>query len=486
MKQTLLLLVTLAITSFAAQAEDGEFKYSNTDFKALYNQHRFAQPQQTPWAGTYWPYGEDGLAWRYRAGENSPAEKYDLFARQGKKATLWEKREHACSTLPKEEQEGCRGWWGHCNAWSAAAIKEAEPRESRKVGDVQWNVGDQKALLTELWMESGSLFAGDTNKSVKTGNWVTDANSPDARSLTQSGQSNFEAFWDVVPRHFFMIFTNYVGILRTGVVIDRFTGDEVWNQPVVGYRFLPIRAQDIQKPVVGGNGRSVYPVSLRVKIFWGNDQDVEPDDVSSVFDIKKISDEERVESFGRAGASYEGRLLKFDLHFDAPVVMTSPTEVQSAGRLVGSGIWEHQKNPAAYARKFDETHPDFIWLPTSLYASHGSSNPYIQAKTVYDIVKGTATPTTPPTRPTEPRGGTDEEQGPVYTFEFVLAKLRVGAQADPVKERLKHALKRSGIQTSIVKSEITFTEGKASVRVRVLDGSPQAKLANAFREAGFI
>jgi hypothetical protein len=33
-----------------------------------------------------------------------------------------------------------------------------------------------------------------------------------------------------------IVFTNYMGKLKLPVLLDRYTGEQVWNQPGVGYR----------------------------------------------------------------------------------------------------------------------------------------------------------------------------------------------------------------------------------------------------------
>ena len=63
--------------------------------------------------------------------------------------------------------------------------------------------------------------------------------------------TNYDAYWDVSPRQLFYILTNYVGLNGIGVALDRFTGSEIWNQPLSGYRFLPIRQEDIGEPEKG-------------------------------------------------------------------------------------------------------------------------------------------------------------------------------------------------------------------------------------------
>src|SRR4051812_19754534 len=66
-----------------------------------------------PWAGTWWPYSEDGTVQADRL--------YDTITGRGGAAD-WELSNHG-SSLP-----GLQGWWGHCNGWAAAAVLFEEPR----------------------------------------------------------------------------------------------------------------------------------------------------------------------------------------------------------------------------------------------------------------------------------------------------------------------------------------------------------------------
>ena len=57
------------------------------------------------------------------------------------------------------------------------------------------------------------------------------------------------------------------------MIIDRHTGAEVWNQPVVAYEVDPIRPEDD----LGRDPRyrNLYRVNVRATLWWAND-DVGP------------------------------------------------------------------------------------------------------------------------------------------------------------------------------------------------------------------
>jgi hypothetical protein len=365
---------------WSSMGHSREIPMSTTNLVLLYNQHRMGQPQFVPWAGDFFPYSSDGIAKRWQG--KSPTEQYDLFHRLEKRTTNWEKKNHSCRELSGSMKESCEGWWGHCNAWAAAAITEKEPRTSRTVQGVNFRVGDLKAYLTELWMESDAGFLGNTQKDEKTGKWVEDRRSDLARRrISGSTKTYYDAFWDVTPREFFLSFTNTIGIMKQSVVIDRFTGDEVWNQPIAGYRILPLRVEDLKSPEKRGSS-TVYPVEFRMKIYWAKD-DVEPDHLSSNFQVSQTTDQE----WDSLPRDYEQRLLKFVLFFNAPVILEGERVVK-AGRMVGPGVWDHQVNPSRY-RNLDDTHPDFIWMPTNLFDDPGNEymNTQFTEQRVYQITR---------------------------------------------------------------------------------------------------
>ncbi|MEZ4468782.1 MAG: hypothetical protein R3F43_31230 [bacterium] len=113
---------------------------------------------------------------------------------------------------------GVGSWWGHCNAWSAAALMEDEPKVRGAVTNngvsVEFTPGEAKALLTEIWMEHQSSFHGARHED------------PENTGLHYD---------DLTPAAFHVFFGTQLGQKKKGFVIDRFTGSEVWNQPVRSY-----------------------------------------------------------------------------------------------------------------------------------------------------------------------------------------------------------------------------------------------------------
>jgi len=334
---------------------------SSSDFAQLFNQYRVAQPKQIPWAGSYWGFPSHGLAVN---GDQSPAVLFDKINGLNGASVTWENGKHSCDNITDAQSKiDCASWWGHCNGWSAAAIKEPEPLMPKiDASGAHWTPGTQKAVLSELWLDTGTQSIG--RSSIASLSPVVNSSDP-----------NYNTFWDVTPKQFFLTFTNYIGALRVGLAIDRFTGHEIWNQPIAGYRFLPLRSDELSKDE--SVNPPVYTAVLRVKFYYANDT-VRPSIRSPHFHIANTSDDEQLELV-KVGdqPAYVGRLLQFKLFFDQPVEVSGDgKKVLSAGHLVGDGIWSHQENLPQQIDKLNDSHPDFIWMPTALLSNRQFGNPY--------------------------------------------------------------------------------------------------------------
>ncbi len=258
-------------------------------------------------------------------------------------------------------QFGVGSWFGHCNAWAAAAIVEPEPRQSTTVDGIEFTAGDVKAFLTEIYMESDSIFHGTRN------NYHEDEESRDAVD-----------FKDISPAMFHIFFADQIGNRDKSFVIDRFTGDEVWNQPVKAYRAdcepLYTGTQAMERevsyttyPVKWASGsyqripnvdkrpnQQVYPLMCSTTIHWITDG--LPSETLTALNISDDIDDETFKSSYRIGELYdhqvEIRTISYELWLDKP--MDDPD-----ARIIGDGSWEHGS-----ASNYTSLHPDFIWQPT--------------------------------------------------------------------------------------------------------------------------
>jgi len=66
-------------------------------------------------------------------------------------------------------RNGTPTWYGHCNGWTAAAIRHAEPQKSVVRNGVVFTPADIKALLAELYMYADSEFLGGIDPAINPG-----------------------------------------------------------------------------------------------------------------------------------------------------------------------------------------------------------------------------------------------------------------------------------------------------------------------------
>jgi hypothetical protein len=325
---------------------DGEHPYPNIrggevkgdkNFATLIN--KYAQGRgDRGWAGFFWPYVNNGIASgafgggsSHGGGGHSPAGKYDA-ARGGKtKAQSWEVKNHG-SSVPKVQ-----GWWGHCNGWCAASALIDEPREGAKVNGIQFTVGDLKGILSEVGMSVTADFFGN-----RVDPWAYD----DKR-------------WDdTVPSQFFLVLTNYMGKAGRTVLIDRFTGHEVWNQPLAGYRFAYPKPSDYL-----GCTNGVCKINLEVRLWWYNDSGVPAGVLTPEFNWEDARDP------ASGAMAIEHRDLVMELWLDGPVVFGPDSKITSSGDVLvthdgefyAGGAWKMgYHNP--------DGNPDYMWVPYSFVA----------------------------------------------------------------------------------------------------------------------
>lgn len=502
-------LVMLAGSLIVTPSALAQFSTRQNNFKELFNNHRVGQAARRPWAGDFWSYAEHGTAKKVLEGyasrsatATSPMQAYDaILGLTGERsAEAWEKENHTCDQYKgndKETYESCKGWWGHCNGWAAAALKEVEPRAPVQVGNRSLSVADLKGIYSELWLASNSVNEGNTDKAIKTGPWIL----ADPESDEQSG-----AFWDVTPRALFLLLTNTVGIEQTGVVIDRFTGDEVWNQPLAGYRFLPIRKTDISE-----DGLRVL---LRFKIYWGNDLGVNPGHVTADFDVARdTKDVETVEHLPRSDRSvedFEGRYLEMYLDFTSPVEIDATGQIVKAGRFNGNGEWVHHAQLVERAEKasgksydvikkmshaalekefknlvdwgdYNEGHPDFAWLPTSaLQDSSGYGNPFMFPNRMKPFRNEITI--TPASGNLVPESGKIELVVSLDSFSF-----RGEPSAASVITALRRVFGRDGVKISARQADVQFNAGatRATVVFSFVEGQNADFARNFLTEAGY-
>ncbi|HJN11981.1 MAG TPA: hypothetical protein QF564_25065 [Pirellulaceae bacterium] len=96
------------------------------------------------------------------------------------------------------------GWYGHCNGWTAAAIRHAAPEHSVRKNGVLFSPADIKGLLAEIYMYSDSEFLGGEDFAIN-------------------------------PALMHIVVTNWLGRGSHPVAIETTLGEEKWNYPAYAY-----------------------------------------------------------------------------------------------------------------------------------------------------------------------------------------------------------------------------------------------------------
>ncbi len=106
--------------------------------------------------------------------------KYDYAFHNGRMlATEWERRDvrngrpdfsgRPLLRLFAGRRNRVPGWYGHCNGWTAAAIRHAEPQHSVVRNGVTFTPADIKGLLAEIYMYNDSEFLGGIDPVINAG-----------------------------------------------------------------------------------------------------------------------------------------------------------------------------------------------------------------------------------------------------------------------------------------------------------------------------
>jgi hypothetical protein len=141
--------------------------------------------------------------------------KYDMAFHRGRGlATAYEKQDTS-QKEPQWERRGIFGlrrvrvdrvpnWYGHCNGWTSAAIRHAEPQRSVVRNGVTFTPADIKGLLAEIYMYNDTEFLGGMEASIH-------------------------------PGTLHVILCNWVGRGSHPLGMEAAVGEEVWNYPIYAY-----------------------------------------------------------------------------------------------------------------------------------------------------------------------------------------------------------------------------------------------------------
>jgi hypothetical protein len=246
------------------QTDDYKVVWTDRDDPALFAdglEYRLSElPQQAsvstaPWAGNYWPIYQDSINVKWNgASSESAAEKYgeafgvaDIEDKVSEHYGVdkYESRTSCTddSMCNDDIGEGCAiregetegrcipSWWGICHAWAPASMMEPEPINEVTRNGVTFKPNDIKALVSLAWDKTTTKFVSlRCNEDVGAAELDYDGYNRPTGSDAECADTN--------PGTYHVLLTNYLGIKDQSFVEDRTFDDEVWNQPLRGYRIL--------------------------------------------------------------------------------------------------------------------------------------------------------------------------------------------------------------------------------------------------------
>jgi hypothetical protein len=96
-------------------------------------------------------------------------------------------------------------WYGHCNGWTAAAIRHAEPQKSVVRNGITFTPADIKGMLAEIYMYSPTQFLGGVDDAIN-------------------------------PAVLHIALANWIGRQKHPIGMETSVGDPVVNFPIFAYR----------------------------------------------------------------------------------------------------------------------------------------------------------------------------------------------------------------------------------------------------------
>ncbi|GAB4011602.1 MAG: hypothetical protein Fur0010_06320 [Bdellovibrio sp.] len=336
--------------------------------------------ERTPWSDDYWPiyagilgkrYSDPMFAYKDNWFENhqyildvparqvfatgdlvkinqlSPSEKYDLLVGDDQfslTSKMWSEGKPYWDRYGEVES-----WMGICHGWAPASIQELRPQSAVKVKDynqahdITFYPADIKALASLLWANAryDQRFIGSRC------NLQEPEEDEDGRTTTPECFDNNPAAWHLTV-------VNGMGVHKRSFVFDATYDYQVWNQPLVSYRFSFFNPQTLKEGVT-------FKEAVVEKLDFGNDKfkKYRSSKMAKVVGVE-MSIEYAVE-VGPEAVLFEGE------NFDRSISVSYlyDLELDESGQIIG-GEW------------YQNAHPDFIWSPTLNTMAESPYDAYVQ------------------------------------------------------------------------------------------------------------
>ena len=215
------LLIALAAPAFAAPVKKEEVDYQNQNFKTWWETDLVWKHEDLPTQGVVSKYRVpySGHDYPDRSGGTMNAmRKYDAaFNGGGGSAAAYEHEDltnHGKGVFKGPVRYGsfwararmrrAPHWYGHCNGWTAAAIRHAEPQKNVRRNGVVFTPADIKGMLAEIYMYNDTEFCGGIDPAIN-------------------------------PATLHVIISNWLGRGKHPIGMDTTLGKEVWNYPIYSF-----------------------------------------------------------------------------------------------------------------------------------------------------------------------------------------------------------------------------------------------------------
>ncbi len=161
--------------------------------------------EKRPWSGWWFPAKENNLF----STASSAVSKYDRLVSSSQVVAKLKSKTQGIDALP---------WEGLCDAWSLASVYEEEPREFLMVNQVCLTPGDQKALLTLAYKDSGANLKN---------NYYGQLNKKGPQSI----------YNDIYPDQLHRFIQTELDQRKSPFLMDFDAGESIWTVPVYKAEF---------------------------------------------------------------------------------------------------------------------------------------------------------------------------------------------------------------------------------------------------------
>jgi hypothetical protein len=281
----------------------------------------------------------------------SPAEKYDILV--GDKNFLLTKQMWEEGRGYYERNGSVETWMGICHGWAPASYMLPRPVNAVTVlaadgkTKLTFYPSDIKGLASLLWAKASprTRFIGGR------------CNDMDPTTDPQTGRILSDKCFDTNPGTWHLAVVNQIGVSKRSMVMDATYDYEVWNQPVLGYRysyFNPATQAAVDSLVAATVAKASFTTDKFAKYRSQNTNSIVGIAMDVDYIVETSPSQSTPDSQSRDAVNTARYLYDLELDF--------------SGKIIG-GEW------------YQNAHPDFLWTPAKgsralpSWESHSSLRP---------------------------------------------------------------------------------------------------------------